>query len=64
MKRYYAARVRFDRCWENQQQCYATYTTVAKSTLEARHKIEKMSSGVVLLGTLKQLPDGVFRFSN
>ena len=64
MKRYYAARVRFDRCWNNDQRCYATYTTVAKSTLEAKRKIEKMASGTVLAGTLKQLPDGVFRFSN
>ncbi len=64
MKRYYAARVRFDKCWGNNQQCYATYTVCARSTKEAASKIEKMSSGVVLSGTLKQIPDGVFRFSN
>lgn len=64
VKRYYAARVRFDKCWNNQQSCYATYTTVARSTLEAKRKIETMSNGIVLAGTLRQLPDGVFRFSN
>lgn len=64
MKRYYAARVRFDKCWGNNQQCYATYTVTARSTLEATRKIERMANGIVLSGTLKQLPDGVYRFSN
>ncbi len=64
MKRYYAARVRFDKCWMNRQECHAVYTVVARSTLEAKRKIETMSSGTVLFGTLKHLPDGVFRFSN